>query len=153
MDAYTLNYFTQGTSETLKKLYCLNLSKQQESEYKSQQKKINIPFDVSKFTKTDREFLTMFNFEHTKLTQTKFEKLAQLLIQFQKCYQISKFDVGKLKAELNLPLKATAIFKKQRAARIPLQLKYRVQHLLDNLTHFDIIALNYRLFNHWKYLY
>ena len=28
MDAYTLNYLTQGTSETLTKLYCLNLSKQ-----------------------------------------------------------------------------------------------------------------------------
>ena len=153
MDAYTLNYFTQGTSETLKKLYCLNLSKQQESEYKWQQKKFNITFVVLKFTKTDREFLTMFTFEHTKLTQTKFEKLAQLLIQFQKCYRILNFDVGKLKVELNLPFKATAIFKKQRATRIPLQLQDRVQHLLDNLTHFDIIALKYRLFNHLKYLY
>ena len=38
MDAYTLNYLTQGTPETLKKLYCLNLSKQQEHEDKSQQK-------------------------------------------------------------------------------------------------------------------
>ena len=28
MDAYTLNHLTQGTSETLKRLYCLNLSKQ-----------------------------------------------------------------------------------------------------------------------------
>ena len=36
MDAYTLNYLIQGTSETLKKLYCLNLSKQQEREYESQ---------------------------------------------------------------------------------------------------------------------
>ena len=26
MDAYTSNYLTQGTSETLKKLYCLNLN-------------------------------------------------------------------------------------------------------------------------------
>ena len=82
----------------------------------------------------------MFNFEHTKLTQTQFEKLAQLLTQFKKCYATSKFDVGKIKVELNLPLKATAIFKKQRATRIPFQLQDRVQHLLDILTHFDIIA-------------
>ena len=34
----------------------------------------------------------------------------------------------------------TVTFKKQRATRIPLQLQYRVQHLLDILTHFDIIA-------------
>ena len=140
MDAYTLNYLTQGSSETLKKLYCLNLSKQQEREIKAQQKKFTIHFDVSKFTETDREFLTMFNFEHTKLTQTQFENLAQLLTQFRKCYATSKFDVGKIKVELNLPLKATAIFKKQRATRIPLQIQDKVQRLLDILTHFDIIA-------------
>ena len=82
----------------------------------------------------------MFNFEQTKLPQTNFEQLAQLLMQFQKCYATSKFDVGKIKLELNFLLKATAIFKKQRATRIPLQLQNRVQHLLDILTHFDIIA-------------
>ena len=32
------------------------------------------------------------------------------------------------------------MFKKQRATRIPLQLQEKVQHLLDILTHFDIIA-------------
>ena len=63
----------------------------------------------------------MFIFELTKLRQTQFEKLAQLLTQFRKCYATSKFDVGKIKVELNLPVKATAIFKKQRATRIPLQ--------------------------------
>ena len=140
MYAYTLNYLTQCTSEVLKKLFCLNLSKQQEREYKSQQKKFTIPFVVSKFTETEKEFLTMFNFEHTKLTQTQFEKLAQLLTHFQKCYATSKFDAGKIKVELNLPLKATAIFNKQRTTRSPLQLQDRVQQLLGILTHFDIIA-------------
>ena len=32
MDAYNSNYHTLGTSETLKKLYCLNLTKQHERE-------------------------------------------------------------------------------------------------------------------------
>ena len=82
----------------------------------------------------------MFSFEHTKLTQKQFEKLAQLLTQFRKGYATYKFDVGKIKVQLNLPLKATAIFKEKRATRIPLQLQDRVQHLLDILTHFDIIA-------------
>ena len=140
MDAYTSNYLTQGTSETLKKLYCLNITKKQEHEYRAQQKKIVIPFAATKFTEIDSEFLTMFNFEHTKLTQTQFEELAQLLIKFKKCYATSKFDVGKVKVELNLPSKATAIFMKQRATRIPQQLQDRVQRLLDILTHFDKIA-------------
>ena len=34
MDAYTSNYLTRGTSETLKKLHCLDLTKQEEHEYK-----------------------------------------------------------------------------------------------------------------------
>ena len=68
----------------------------------------------------------MLNFEHKKLTQTQFEKLAQLLTQFQKCYATSKFDVGRFKVELNLPLQLTFIFKKQRATRISLQLQDRV---------------------------
>ena len=107
LDAYILNYLTQGTSETLKKLYGLDLSKKQECEYKSQHKKRTIPCDVSKFTETDRKFLTIINFEHTKFTQTQFEKLAQLLTQFKKCYATSKFDGAKFKVELNLPPQAT----------------------------------------------
>ena len=82
----------------------------------------------------------MFNFEHTKLTQTQSEALAQLLTQFKQRYETSKFDVGKIKVELNLPLKATEIFRKQRATRIPLLLQDRVPHLANSLTHFDIIA-------------
>ena len=130
MDAFTLNYLTQRTSETL----CLNLSVQQEREYKSQQKNFTIPFDISKFAKADKEFLTVFNFDHSKFTQPQFEQLAQLLTQFHKCYATSKFDAGKIKVELNLPLKVTAIFKKQRATRIPLQLQDREKRLLDILT-------------------
>ena len=55
MEAYTSNYLTHVTSE--------------ESDHKSQQKKFHIPFDFSKFTESDRDFLTLFNFEHTKLKQ------------------------------------------------------------------------------------
>ena len=57
MDAYTLSYITQGISDQLEKLYCLNLTKQQEREYRTQQKKFHIPFDVSNLTKSNREFL------------------------------------------------------------------------------------------------
>ena len=88
---YTLKYLTHSTSETLKKLFCLNLNKQQEREYKTQQKLFHIPLDVSKFTKTDQDFLAMFNFEHTKLTHPHFDQLAQVLTQFKHCYATSKF--------------------------------------------------------------
>ena len=45
----------------------------------------------------------MFNFEHTKLTQTEFEELAQLHTRFKQCYGTSKTDVGKTKGEVNPP--------------------------------------------------
>ena len=82
----------------------------------------------------------MFNFEHTKLKQTQIVQLTQLLLQYKHCYATSIFDVGKTKDKLNLPLKAIEVFKKQRVTRITLQLHERVQHLLNILTHFEIIA-------------
>ena len=78
VDFYTSNYLTQGTSETLKKLYCLNLSKQWERKYKSKQTIFTIPFDVSIITETDKKLFTIFNFEHTKLTRTKFKKISTI---------------------------------------------------------------------------
>ena len=63
IDAYTSYYFTYGTSETQKKKFCLNLTKHQEHEYKTLHKKFHIPFDVSKFTETDRNFLMLLNLE------------------------------------------------------------------------------------------
>ena len=80
MDAYTSNYFTHGTSETLKKLYCLNFIKKQEHVYKKQQKTFHIPFAVSTFADTDKIFPKMFYFKHTKQTQTHFEQLALFFI-------------------------------------------------------------------------
>ena len=78
MDAYTSNYLTYGTSETLTKLYCLNLTKQQEIAYKPQQKTFHKTFDTSMFTDTEKCFLQTFNFEHNKLKQAQFDQLAQL---------------------------------------------------------------------------
>ena len=69
MDAYTSNYLTQGTSETLKKLYRLNLTKQQEHEYKSQQKSSTYHLMSQNFSLCSI----------SKLTQTQFEELDNFL--------------------------------------------------------------------------
>ena len=90
------------------------------------------------FTNVEKNFLRMFNFEHIKLNQKQFDQLAKLLLHYKPCYASSKFDAGKIKVELNLPLKATAVFKKQRATCIAKQLQEL--DLLEILTHFDMIA-------------
>ena len=88
MNAYTADYRTYGFSETLKKLNCLNLTKQQEREYKAQQKSFHIPFDTSMFAETEKKFFRIFNFEQTKLNQKPIEQLTQLLLQYEHCFQI-----------------------------------------------------------------
>ena len=45
---------------------------------------------MSHFTEQQQKFLTMFNFQHSKLTQNEFEKLADLLLNYPKVYATSK---------------------------------------------------------------
>ena len=75
----------------------------------------------------------MFNFQHSQLTQKDFDKLAKLLLKYPTVYATSKFDVGKISSPLHLPLKPDAIFKKQRASKVPIHLQDRVNRLLDIL--------------------
>ena len=56
------------------------------------------------YTKEQQKFLTMFNFEHSQITQTEFDKLAKQLLKNSTVYATSKFDVGKVSSSLHLPL-------------------------------------------------
>ena len=64
----------------------------------------------------------MFNFEHSQITQTEFDKLAKQLLKYSSVYTTSKFDVGKISSSLQLPLKPDAVFKKQSASKVPIHL-------------------------------
>ena len=50
-------------------------------------------FKISHYTEQQQTFLTMFNFQHSQLTQNELEKLADLLLKYPKVYATSKFDV------------------------------------------------------------
>ena len=65
----------------------------------------------------------MFNFQHSQITQIEFDKLAERLLKYSTVYATSKFDVGKISSPLHLPLKLDAVFKKQRASKVPIQVK------------------------------
>ena len=71
----------------------------------------------------------MFNFQHSQITQKEFDKLADLLLRYSTVYITFKFDVGKINSPLHLPLKPDAVFKKQRASKVPNMTK-----LIDYLT-------------------
>ena len=55
-------------------------------------------------------------------------------------YAKSKFDVGKVNSPLHLSLKPDAVFKKQRASKVPIHLQDKVNRLLDILEQYEIIS-------------
>ena len=82
----------------------------------------------------------MFNFQNSQITQDEFDKLAKQLIKYSSVYATSKFDVGKISSSLHLPLKPDAVFKKQRASKVPIHLYDKVNRLLDILEQYKIIS-------------
>ena len=97
-------------------------------------------FDITNYTKDQKKFLTMFNFQHSQITQNEFDKLAKQLIKCSSVYATSKFDVGKVSSSLHLPLKPDAVFKKQRASKVPVHLHDKVNRLLNILEQYEIIS-------------
>ena len=97
-------------------------------------------FKISHYTEQQQKLLTMFNFQHSQLTQNEFEKLPDLLLRYPTVYATSKFDVGKINSPLPLPLKPDAVFKKRRASKVPIHLHDKVNRLLDMLEQYEIIS-------------
>ena len=62
-------------------------------------------FDINKYTESEKEFNQMFDFQHSNLTQEEFEKIVTIILEYQQVYATTKFDVGKTKVKLNLPIK------------------------------------------------
>ena len=97
-------------------------------------------FNINNYTEDQQKFLTMFNFQHSQITQDEFDKLAKQLKKYSSVYATSKFDVGKISSSLHLPLKPDAVFKKQRASNVPIHLHDKVNRLLDILEQYKIIS-------------
>ena len=97
-------------------------------------------FKISHYKNEKQKFLTKFNFQHSQITQKEFDKLAELLLKFPTVYATSKFDVGKISSPLHLPLKPDAVFKKQRASKVPIHLQDKVNRLLDILEQYEIVS-------------
>ena len=53
-------------------------------------------------TEQQQKFLVILNFQHSQLTQSEFEKKADLLLKQPKVYATSTLDVGKIISPLLL---------------------------------------------------
>ena len=54
-------------------------------------------FDINKYTTSEKEFIQMFDFQHSHLTQKEFEKIITIILEYKQVYATAKFDVGKTK--------------------------------------------------------
>ena len=97
-------------------------------------------FQISKYTEEPQKILTMFNLQHSQITQKEFEQLADILLKYPKAYATSKFDVWKINSPLHLPLKLDAVFKKQRANKVSIHLQDKVNWLFDIIEQYEIIS-------------
>ena len=86
----------------------------------------------------------MFSFEHSQITQRDLEQLAEVLLVYPMISAASKFDVAKVNLPLHLSLRPDAIFKKQRASKVPIHLQDKVQILLDILYQNEINSLVFK---------
>ena len=91
-------------------------------------------------TEEQQKLLTMLNFQHSQITQSEFEKLADLLLRYPTFYATSKFDVGKIISPVHLPLKLDAVFKKQRESKVSIHLHDKTKRLLDILEQYENIS-------------
>ena len=90
-------------------------------------------FNITQYNDKDKEFIQMFDFQHSHPTQEQFDKIVDIILKYRNVYATTKFDVGKTKVKLNLPMKKDAIFKKQRINKVSIYLRDRIQKLLDVL--------------------
>ena len=67
--------------------------------------KFKCKFNINKYSEQEKEFIKMFDFQHSHLTQEEFEKVVKIILDYRQVYATTKFDVGKTKVKLNLPIK------------------------------------------------
>ena len=82
----------------------------------------------------------MSNFQHFQINQQEFDQLAELLLKYPMVCATSKFEVGEMHSSLHLPLNPEAVFKKQRASKVSIDLQDKVNRLLDLLEQYEILS-------------
>ena len=82
----------------------------------------------------------MFSFQNSRINQQEFEKLAELFLKYTLIDATSKLYVENVHLALYFPLNSNAVFKKQRASKVPIHLQDKVSRLLDILKKNETIS-------------
>ena len=85
------------------------------------------------------DYLTQFDFQYSDITDNEMPLLIDMLIDSKDVYSLHKFDVGKTRQKFHVTLKPNVELKSQRASKVPLHLKDKLEKLLTQLKDADII--------------
>ena len=85
------------------------------------------------------EYGKQFDFQYSDITDNERTLLIDMLIDSKDVYFLHKLDVGKTRQKLHVTLKPNVELKRQRASKVPLYLKDKLEKLLTQLKGADII--------------
>ena len=85
------------------------------------------------------DYVKQFNFQYSDITDSEMTVLLDMLIESSDMYSLHKFDVGKTRQKFHVTLKLNVELKRQRANKVPLLLKDKLEELLTQLKDADII--------------
>ena len=85
------------------------------------------------------DYAKQFDFQYSDLTDNEMTLLIIMLIDSKDMYSLHKFDVGKTRQKFHVTLKPHVELKRQRASKVPLHLKDKLEKLLTQLKDADII--------------
>ena len=84
-------------------------------------------------------YVKQFNFQYSDITDNEMILLIDMLIDSKDVCSLQKFDVGKTRQKFHIILKPKLELKRERASKVPLHLKDKIEKLLTQLNDADII--------------
>ena len=80
-----------------------------------------------------------FDFTQSELTYDKMFELLEKILKDIDVYSHHKYDIGRTKHKIHLPLKKDATFKNQLPSKIPIHLRDKLRKPMDDLIQAGII--------------
>ena len=85
------------------------------------------------------DYVKQFDFQYSDITDNELPLLIDMLTDSKDVHSLHKFDVGKTRQKFHVTLKPNVELKRQRASKVPLHLKDKLEKLLTQLTDADVI--------------
>ena len=85
------------------------------------------------------DFIKEFDLQYSDITDNGTTLLTVMLIDSKDVYSLYKFDVGKTRQKIHVKLKLNVELVRQRASKVPLHLKDKLEKLLTQLKDANII--------------